>query len=144
MEAQKNWLDGRFIFFPFTFPLIFHSFSCLFNSFAFFFTPILYQLSGDQCDGSPENLAGWAFTFFPFISIHFSINFPFISHAFSIHWHSSSHQACTNYQGINAMEAQKTRLDELVKKHRLSQIDVFRLLQQGALNAQKQWWLRCK
>ena len=36
------------------------------------------------------------------------------------------------------MEAQKTRLDELVKKHRLSQIDVFRLLQQGALNAQKQ------
>ena len=41
-------------------------------------------------------------------------------------------------QGINAMEAQKTRLDELVKKHRLSQIDVFRLLQQGALDAQKQ------
>ena len=38
------------------------------------------------------------------------------------------------------MEAQKSRLDELVKKHRLSEIDVFRLLQQGALDAQKQTW----
>ena len=47
-------------------------------------------------------------------------------------------RAETNYQGIKAMEAQKTRLDELVKKHRLSQIDVFRLVQQGALDAQKQ------
>ena len=57
MRWKPKKLDELFHSFPFTFP-------CLFHSFSSFFTPILYQLSGDQCDGSPENSAGWAFTFF--------------------------------------------------------------------------------